>query len=335
MRFRHYVALGALAWGPWLLTGVHGETYTLLHASRFDTASLSDIGRQVFALEQDSLFARSEHFYLLAPDRETLDTMAAEAEFAYERIRRIFRGEYDAEPALLAMMRSSSTWDALASEHGLREDGLAVQTGRELYFKDDDAMQARPDRLFHEIVHLRLRELHGEALPLWLEEGLANHYGWRHAVDYNRLRGIELTREFPMLDERELFNLQDLLELRDYPESPARARIFYRQAEAMVRLLDERFSRSKMTRFLEMMRHNSPALMDERGDARSLSGSSSSSPVTTERGPPSDSRITRPDLSDDASEALLRFRYASGLDNEAEAVMLEKLRDETLSPTMD
>ncbi|MGA1193347.1 MAG: hypothetical protein ACO3ZG_03075 [Kiritimatiellia bacterium] len=281
MRFRNYLALGALAWWLSLLAGASGETYTLLHASRFDTGTLSDIGRQVFALEPDSLFARNEHFYLLAPDRETLDAMAAESTFAYEGIRRIFRGEYDAEPALLAMIRNSSTWDALASEHGLREDGLAVQTGRELYFKDDDAMRVRPDRIFHEIVHLRLRELHGEALPLWLDEGLANHYGWFHAVEYNRLRGIELTREFPALEEQELFTLQDVLAMRDYPESPARAKIFYRQAEVMVRLLDERFSRGEMERFVES------------------------------------------------------FRQGSVLDKELEAVMMEKLREESLQPNID
>ena len=281
MRFRNYLALGALAWWLSLLPGASGEAYTLLHASRFDTGTLSDIGRQVFVLEPDSLFARNEHFYLLAPDRETLDAMAAESTFACESIRRIFRGEYDAEPALLAMIRNSSTWDALASEHGLREDGLAVQTGRELYFKDDDAMRVRPDRIFHEIVHLRLRELHGEALPLWLDEGLANHYGWFHAVEYNRLRGIELTREFPALEEQELFTLQDVLAMRDYPESPARAKIFYRQAEVMVRLMNERFSRGEMERFVES------------------------------------------------------FRQGSVLDKELEAVMMEKLLEESLQPNID
>jgi len=84
--------------------------------------------------------------------------------------------------------------------------------------------------LRHEMVHALLQES-GGALPLWLEEGLADYYGGIDATQA-RLRAKRLKREFVPLDT--LFNVTS-----DSPlyRQASFARRFYGQSWALVQLL--------------------------------------------------------------------------------------------------
>lgn len=277
--------------GSFALIPAGGAPYELIAASSINRSSASALG--VFLLERATnvVAARSDHFIMIGPSRKDVAAAAEEAGMAYDRIRRVFPGDTgEQDPAWLVFVHDEALWAEMVRTHRLREDGLALQAGRELYFNHRSTN--RPDRVFHEMVHLRLREVFGpDALPLWMEEGLAAHYGWRHAIEFHHRKGYVLRRDFPSMPADQFYALPELMDCADYPDDPLRARIFYRQTEVLVGLLAERMGRDGLAALATAM---------------SVPGKDT---------PP-----------------IERFRRASGLDAAQEDAMVDEVRNRMMLP---
>jgi len=230
-------------------------SYALIQRGDVPVSNYSALGREAIRRQPSgALIGRSDHFIAFAENLRDLSVLLEEAEFSHQYIgAKLGLSASTSTPALLMPVTDDKIWRRWTRTYGLRPDGLAMQIGRELYFKDDPAQKKRPDRIAHEVVHLRLSEAFGEDMPLWLEEGLAGYYGWLCAVAYSGRRDVVLVRNQPGLEEKLLYGLEDLLNMRRYPRGGEQARAFYRQSEELVGVLADRLGAPGMPRFVHAM----------------------------------------------------------------------------------
>jgi len=213
----------------------------------------SSIGRRVLKNAEHWIAGRSEHFYALASSIRSVSSAIEEAEFAWTWLDTWLGSSNQLSArSLIVIIDDPGLWKNLVKKHGLRHDSLALQIRQELYFKDDPEQSSRPDRIAHEVVHLRLNRDGRSSIPLWLEEGLANYAGWRCAVEYNRSKGITLYRNLPALSESRILPLASLLAQDEYPSDPETAKAFYRQSEEWVAALVEAYGTTAVASLTEL-----------------------------------------------------------------------------------
>jgi len=226
-------------------------TYQLVSPDDVELSGLSAIGREVLRRPDKWMIGQTQHFYVFAKSLRDLTDMIGQAEHAYRRAGQWFQLEnLQTNRAYLVAVAENREWRRLIRSHGIRQDGLAMHIGRELYLKDDPEQQKRADRIAHEVIHLRLADFYGENVPLWLDEGLAGHYGWLCAVEYQGQRDVLLYRNHPALAEDDIMTLENLLKLTHYPRTEKKARAFYRQAEELVGVLAGRMLPREMHDFM-------------------------------------------------------------------------------------
>ncbi len=184
--------------------------------------------------------AESSRVVVHASTREELTRLMEEAFYAWDAAGRQLALPEPTNRVRLVCIYEATTWDRLGREGGVRPDGLALQSGRDILLKSERDKPLRADRVAHEIVHFRLREAYGNHLPLWLEEGLATRMGIGISRDFANQRDIRLTGEMPAIAEAALLVPEQLLDDAGYPESPASAQAFARQAAELVGVLESR-----------------------------------------------------------------------------------------------
>lgn len=222
------VSNGAERWMP----------YRVVTPDELDLSRLSEIGRDMLKNPDDWLIGRSEHFLVFGKSRPHVSAAVDEAENVLIQASEWLGLAYaSAEPPLLVFIQDERQWEKLVRLHGVRHDGLALQVDREMYFKDDPELRKRPDRVAHEVMHFLVAVNFPSGLPLWLEEGLAIHYGWQSAVRMNQQRGLAIYRELPPLDDERMLDLESLAGLKRYPIGVEEARAFFIQSEELVAVL--------------------------------------------------------------------------------------------------
>jgi hypothetical protein len=92
--------------------------------------------------------------------------------------------------------------------------------------------------LAHEVAHAALRAALPPGLPLWLDEGLAQHWAARHAGELLTLRQVPhrfapVPVAAPAPDDAPRLSARTA-----YPESPAELALFYRQSRRFVEEVD-------------------------------------------------------------------------------------------------
>ena len=184
--------------------------------------------------------AESDRVMAHAATLDELGALMDEAHYAWRAVGQQLGLPPPARRARLIYVYETATWDRLTREGGIRPDGLALQVGSDIVLKVDAAQQQRLDRIAHELVHFRLREAYGDRLPLWLEEGLATRMGVRIARDFNNTKGQPVAGQWPAVAADDLLEPEVLLSYDHYPESPAAAQAFGRQAAELVELLSEK-----------------------------------------------------------------------------------------------
>lgn len=226
--------------------------YEVIPVDEINRDELSPLGRRVLRQSDRWIAGRSENFYALGSSIRSVSSAVDEAEFAWTWLHAWlgFTNAPDGR-SLVVIVDDPGMWKSLIKKHGLRHDSLAMQIQRELYLKDDPEQAVRPDRIAHEIVHVRLSRPDKRSIPLWLEEGLANYAGWRCAIEYNRTKGITLYRNQPALDDTRILSLADLLAQDEYPSEPEAAIAFYHQSEELVAALIENFGQDAVVSLIE------------------------------------------------------------------------------------
>ena len=146
--------------------------------------------------------------------------------------------------AVILLVSDGASWADLVQRTGLRADGEALQSGREIFVLATNTCP--PGRVAHELVHFLFRPQAGPGLPLWLDEGVAVRWSGaalRAAAD------TPVPPAAPGLPAADLPDWDQLLAGTAYPESPGAARAFYRQAEVMAATLAERLGERGLVAF--------------------------------------------------------------------------------------
>ncbi len=173
-----------------------------------------------------------------------------EAEFAITEIAMRLGVEPPAHPIRILLVPEKTGWDVLIRAIGSRPDGLAVSSRDEVFLREGAVDALRPDRLAHELVHIVMRDAYGTNVPLWLDEGLAGHLGVAVSRDYRSLRGRRLTGEWAGFPDARAESLAELTQRRELPEDPAAARFFYRAAQELVTLIENRIGTARLPAYV-------------------------------------------------------------------------------------
>ncbi|HMP89439.1 MAG TPA: hypothetical protein PJ991_04520 [Kiritimatiellia bacterium] len=238
-------------------------TYELVGPTPEEISRLSEIGRDVLRRADKWHVGRSDNFYVFAGTPSELTSMIGQAELAHRRIGQALMLETrSTNRAYVISVTNNRQWRRLVGRYGVRRDGLAMHIGRELYMKDDKDQARRPDRVAHEVIHLRLSDAFSGHIPLWLDEGLAEYYGWLFAVEYHSRRDVLLFRNFPPLEERDLIPSGKFFVMNEYPLSEKNVKAFYRQADEMIGILSGHFLPGDWKTFLSIMTDASIAVAD-------------------------------------------------------------------------
>lgn len=234
--------------------------YTVRSQSEIDWDGISRLGCDVLRTTNTWVIGSSEHFLVFADSRPGVSAAVDEAENARRDIVKWLALDLPPGPQVILAFINEAVWGEMVTRQGLRNDGLALQQGNELYFRDKAGQDHRPDRVAHEVTHVVLNAAFGSHIPLWLEEGLAGYCGWRSAVDVYQSRDMVIFREEPPLNAEDLYTLSHLLAIQHYPGDELAARVFYRQAAELVAALFERLGDADMAVFVHAMctRHGDP-----------------------------------------------------------------------------
>lgn len=217
------------------------DSYRIVTWSSLSDRNLSPLVRQVYDAEgRRWRHAESTRVIAHAASVGELADMVEEAHYAWREVGLQLSLPEPKGRARLVYIYETATWEKLGAQSGIRPDGLALQSGRDILLKLDGSQTNRLDRIAHEVVHFRLREAYGEHLPLWLEEGLATLMGMNVARRFNSAQGRDLAGTWPALPVEALLEPDQLLTMDHYPSSPGAAQAYGRQAAEVVQLLQER-----------------------------------------------------------------------------------------------
>lgn len=235
------LGLAGAGWGGRAEWAAELDHYRLVTWSSLSDRAFSPLVQRVHEAEgQRWRHAESARVLAHARSAGELAAIMDEAHHAWHQVGMELTLAEPTNRARVVYVYEPGTWDLLGREAGIRPDGLALQSGRDILLKVDASQSNRLDRVAHEMVHFRLREAYGDRLPLWLEEGLATLMGMNITRQYNSRQGRALTGSWPALPAEALLEPDALLTLDHYPPSPGAAQAFGRQAAEVVQMLRER-----------------------------------------------------------------------------------------------
>lgn len=233
----------------WMCAGLllAGAAWWWWRAPSAGDPTLSPLARRALAEAPGPYHtARSDTVEVYAMAPEAAGAMLDEANFALVRIAGSLGVALPARPVRVILVPGDALWAQLGRERGFRPDSLALNWRDEVFLKDDGEQAARPDRVAHELVHFVLREAYGDRVPLWLDEGLAGRVGLKVSRAYRAVRGRRVTGEWPGLPAESVEPLRVLTSRTALPDDPAAARAFYRAAEELVAVIEDRIGASQL-----------------------------------------------------------------------------------------
>jgi hypothetical protein len=143
-----------------------------------------------------------------------------------------------------------------------RLEAFAIQENDEILLRVGEDPLKLAFRIAHELSHWLVSKRHEIRPPLWLDEGLANLVGASAADTCARTLSQSLERPLPPKLDRNLFALDELIDLQAYPTTAERSAAFYWQAEALVAAIRKRLGPADFTVYLGLL--SSPAAPDWR-----------------------------------------------------------------------
>lgn len=221
-----------------LLLGSCGTEPDQTRSGRSDVSEAGNFAREP-AQGKHVLSLVRPGFRLYSPDEGRLGQLGRELEF----IEKDLVPRLGVPPASQRLevwdIHEPKVWNELLRQLEVRHAGIALQVENRIYVQPISDGEERYLALFHEWVHYAFWARGWRRLPLWAEEGVAQHYAWNTAQRYARSRGLELTRSQKPIAQDESFasNWRDLLKMKAYPKNLEEARDVYQCSEYLVRAI--------------------------------------------------------------------------------------------------
>lgn len=195
---------------------------------------LSALGRQVLESGGTAWFhAEGDRTICHGASIRSVDAAAQAAGFAVDEIGRKLYLPARTQKIHVFLIDDEKQWEKLIQKHGFRPDGLAMQLGRELFVLTARADGDMARRVVHELVHVRMRELCADNLPLWLDEGTALYLGNEVEREFLEKQGEDADKSFSRGEVRAM-SLKQAERQNAYPPDTYQARAFYATTEAVV-----------------------------------------------------------------------------------------------------
>ena len=169
-----------------------------------------------------------DHLLAVARRQDILSDAAAQADFALSLLHHRFHVP-PAPNKIHLLVVPTETFDALVA--GAREKGAnAVTLGTTIAVREGVDRVKGLDAICHEAVHAFCAASLDPRPPLWLEEGLAVHWGRQLAAELHRSRGLEVKERTLEITGPDY----DITVLTDYPTDPAQLQSFHARCAKQV-----------------------------------------------------------------------------------------------------
>jgi len=214
-------------------------TFRTLEFDRLSNQNLSRHG--TLALKMPGVtwvHGESDHFIYHFEKGFLCAQFAMTAEMFYRGIKAdlgVGEDSYERKAQIYVFLGTNS-WSEFAASAKLEKWTGAFQSGNELFVSGRANQNLERSSSFpHEITHLIVKRFVGD-VPLWLNEGIAEHEGRRQRVLYLRRHGRAVAAG-QIVSREQFIPLGKLTTLVDYPEAEAQVRTFYAESELLVRYL--------------------------------------------------------------------------------------------------
>jgi hypothetical protein len=195
------------------------------------------LGEKALAIHPDQWkHAESEHFIYHFVHSYVATPISVEAEFHYRVIAKELEREQIAATDVkshIYIFEHPEEWQQFQIFGKLEPWSGGIHSAGSLFIQRNPAYKFSNNLLGHEIVHLVLHRLYTDAIPCWLDEGLAQFISKDAHASYERARGYIAKPHSEAISPQELIPLAALVAMTQPPSD--RVRTFYNEAERLVR----------------------------------------------------------------------------------------------------
>jgi len=171
-----------------------------------------------------------------------------QSSYAWRGFNRLFEASLDQEEMHLFVIGDKQLWEKCIHRYAQKIHAKAFSFNRNIFVYSMHEKGEYPSDISHEMMHILLHSKYSKGIPLWLEEGLALHYGFEMTKDFQSLQGKGLS----MIAYQGKSAKVDIFKQVSYPDAAEEVKTFYRQSrkavgyllhslgeEAGLKLLDE------------------------------------------------------------------------------------------------
>lgn len=208
------------------------------------------LGAKALAIQAEGWkHAETEHFIYHYQRSFVATPVAMEAEFHFRVVtKELSRPDVPwPQKAHIYIFEQPEAWESFQSAGQLEQWTGGIQSGGSLFIVRNPAYRFTDNSLGHEVAHLVLHRMHGDKIPLWLNEGFAQYVSKGAHASYQRARGYLSKPWSNGVAADKLFPLATLATM-SYPAAD-KIRPFYDQSERLVRFLVA----SDKPKFLELL----------------------------------------------------------------------------------
>src|SRR5947209_3528154 len=214
------------------------NSLTPVEFSQLSQSDPNPLGENALAIRPDQWkHAETEHFIYHFVHDFVATPVSTEAEFHY----RVVVKELQRDPLTtdikshIYIFERPEEWQQFQQFGHLEQWTGGIHSGGSLFIQRNPSYRYTDNSLGHEVVHLVLHRFYTDAIPCWLDEGLAQFISKDAHASYERARGYVSKPHSDAIAPGDLIPLMSLVALTRPPAD--RVRIFYDESERLVRFL--------------------------------------------------------------------------------------------------
>src|SRR3982074_371269 len=196
------------------------------------------LGEKALAIHPEQWkHAETEHFIYHFVHSYVATPISVEAEFHYRVVAKELEREQptgDIKSHIYIFERPEE-WQQFQIFGKLEPWSGGIHSAGSLFIQRNPAYKFSNNLLGHEIVHLVLHRFYTDAIPCWLDEGLAQFISKDAHASYERARGFVARPHSDAIAPQDLIPLSVLTDATHPPSD--RVHIFYDESERLVRFL--------------------------------------------------------------------------------------------------
>jgi hypothetical protein len=196
------------------------------------------LGEKALAIHPEQWkHAETEHFIYHFVHSYVATPVSVEAEFHYRVIAKELEREQLATDikSHIYIFERPEEWQQFQAFGNLEKWTGGIHSAGSLFIQRNPAYKFSDNSLGHEIVHLVLHRFYTDAIPCWLDEGLAQFISKDAYASYHRARGYISKPHSDSIAPPDLIPVATLVS-KTHPPSD-RVQTFYGESERLVRFL--------------------------------------------------------------------------------------------------